>query len=267
MNQKEFLDHALSVAETLARTAGSSALELQNHLGEVDYKTPKDVVTKADYLSEKIIVEGLKKAFPTHCIRTEEAGIIQGEDPNYLWIIDPIDGTINYSRGIPFWGISIALHFNKKPLLSVVYLPRLEEMYTAILDGGAFLNGNPIQVSDVTNPSQAIVSNGDFNVGHIDKINKHNLQNFEIQANHFQRVKCLGSAVVEGCFVASGRLDLFVMTMSYPWDIAAIALIIKEAGGEATRIDGAPLAFIDGEQAIFSNRLLHQKWLDITKNN
>ena len=154
--------------------------------------------------------EGLKNAFPTHYIRTEEAGIIQGEDPNYLWIIDPIDGTINYSRGIPFWGISIALHFNKKPLLSVVYLPRLEEMFTAILDRGAFLNGKVIHVSDVTNASQAIVSNGDFNVGHIEKINKQNLNNFEIQANHFQRVKCLGSAVVEGCFVASGRLDLFV---------------------------------------------------------
>jgi fructose-1,6-bisphosphatase/inositol monophosphatase family enzyme len=91
MNQKEFLDDALSIAETLARTAGNSALDLQSRLGQVDYKTPKDVVTKADYLSEKIIVEGLKNAFPTHYIRTEEAGIIQGEDPNYLWIIDPID--------------------------------------------------------------------------------------------------------------------------------------------------------------------------------
>lgn len=263
MNQ----NNMLQVAESLAREAGTIALELQSNLGQVNYKSPKDVVTKADYLCEKIIVEGLKKIFPTHAIRSEEAGELKGDNPDYHWIIDPIDGTVNFSRGIPFWGISIALHFKNKPLLSVVYLPSLNEMYTAILGGGAFLNNKLIHVSGVSIPSQAIVSNGDFNVGQIEEINKQNLKNFDLEAKTFQRVKCFGSAVVEGCFVAAGRLDLFVMTMSYPWDIAAIALIVQEAGGIVSRFDGNPLKFIDGEQVLFSNQSLHQKWLGITNNS
>lgn len=259
------LKRTLAVAELLAREAGALAIELQSNLGDVYYKTVKDVVTKADLACEKIIVEGLKKAFPTHSICTEEAGSLVGAESRYLWVIDPIDGTINFSRGIPFWGISIALHFNNKPLLSAVFLPRLEEMYTAIFGGGAFLNNKPIRVSQVSKASQAIISNGDFNVGDVESINKQNLKNFELEAKLFQRVKCFGSAVVEGCFVACGRLDLFVMTMSYPWDTAAIALIVKEAEGEVTRLDGAPIEFIDGEQVAYSNGLLHKMLIDALK--
>ena len=95
----------LSVAETLAKQAGDLCLEIQNDLGEVHYKSKKDVVTRADIASEKLIVEGIRKAFPEHSIRTEEAGIIEGSDPRFRWIIDPVDGTVNFSRGIPLWGL------------------------------------------------------------------------------------------------------------------------------------------------------------------
>ena len=135
-------------------------------------------VTRADIASEKLIVEGLRKAFPEHSIRTEEAGVIEGVDPRYRWIIDPVDGTVNFSRGIPFWGISIALHFEGKPLVAVVNLPRLGELYTAIKGEGAFMNGKPIHVSDESDPVHAIVSNGDFNVGDVAKINAQNSRNF-----------------------------------------------------------------------------------------
>ena len=199
MNTEDFLN----VAKELARKAGDLCLELQNNLGDVRYKTVKDVVTVS---SEKLIVDGLRAAFPTHSIRTEEAGIIEGSDPRYRWIIDPVDGTVNFSRGIPLWGISIALHFEGKPLVAVVNLPR------------------------ESNPTHAIVSNGDFNVGDAAKINAQNSHNFAREAETFERVKCLGSAVIEGCFTACGRIDCFVMTMSYPWDIAAIALLVEEAG-------------------------------------
>ena len=251
------IENFLSVAESLAKKAGDLCLELQGHLGDIKYKSAKDVVTVADVSSEKLIVDGLRETFPTHSIRTEEAGVVEGSDPRYRWIIDPVDGTVNFSRGIPLWGISIALHFEGKPLVAVVNLPKLGEMYTATKGGGAFMNGKPIHVSREDNPVHAIVSNGDFNVGDVAKINAQNSHNFARESETFERVKCLGSAVIEGCFTACGRIDCFVMTMSYPWDIAAISLIVEEAGGKATHIDGSPMLFVDAEQVVFSNGLLH----------
>ena len=251
------IENFLSVAESLAKKAGDLCLELQGHLGDIKYKSAKDVVTVADVSSEKLIVDGLRETFPTHSIRTEEAGVVEGSDPRYRWIIDPVDGTVNFSRGIPLWGISIALHFEGKPLVAVVNLPKLGEMYTATKGGGAFMNGKPIHVSREDNPVHAIVSNGDFNVGDVAKINAQNSRNFAHESETFERVKCLGSAVIEGCFTACGRIDCFVMTMSYPWDIAAISLIVEEAGGKATHIDGSPMLFVDAEQVVFSNGLLH----------
>ncbi|MCQ2096392.1 MAG: inositol monophosphatase [Fibrobacter sp.] len=248
----------LKVAEELARKAGEVCLELQSNLGDVKYKTAKDVVTIADVTSEKIIVDGLSAAFPTHSIRTEEAGVIAGSDSRYRWIIDPVDGTVNFSRGIPLWGISIALHFEGKPLVAVVNLPKLGEMFTAIKGKGTFMNGKQVHVSREDNPTHAIVSNGDFNVGDAQKINSQNSKNFAAEAVAFERVKCFGSAVIEGCFTACGRLDCFVMTMSYPWDIAAIALLVEEAGGRSTHIDGSEMQFVDAEQVVFSNGLLHE---------
>ena len=247
----------LEVAVRLARKAGEACLDLQSNLGYVKYKSAKDVVTIADVTSEKIIVDGLREAFPTHSIRTEEAGVMEGSDSRYRWIIDPVDGTVNFSRGIPLWGISIALHFQGKPLVAVVNLPKLGEIFTAVKGGGTFMNGKQVHVSSESNPTHAIVSNGDFNVGDVAKINAQNSRNFAAEAVAFERVKCLGSAVIEGCFTACGRLDCFVMTMSYPWDIAAIALLVEEAGGKSTRIDGGEMQFVDAEQVIFSNGILH----------
>ncbi len=256
MNSSE-TEKFLKVAEELARKAGEICLDLQSNLGDVKYKTAKDVVTIADVTSEKLIVDGLRAVFPTHSIRTEEAGVIEGSDPRYRWIIDPVDGTVNFSRGIPLWGISIALHFEGKPLVAVVNLPKLGEMFTAVKGQGTFMNGKPVHVSREDNPTHAICSNGDFNVGDAQKINAQNSKNFAAEAIAFERVKCLGSAVIEGCFTACGRLDCFVMTMSYPWDIAAIALLVEEAGGRSTHIDGTEMQFVDAEQVVFSNGLLH----------
>ena len=112
------LQQFVSVAESLAKKAGDLCLELQGNLGDVKYKSAKDVVTIADVSSERLIVDGLRAAFPTHSVRTEEAGVIEGSDPRYRWIIDPVDGTVNFSRGIPLWGISVALHFEGKPLVA-----------------------------------------------------------------------------------------------------------------------------------------------------
>ena len=182
------IENFLSVAESLARRAGDLCLEIQQNLGDVHYKSKKDVVTRADIASEKLIVDTLRETFPTHSIRTEEAGVIEGTDPRYRWIIDPVDGTVNFSRGIPLWGISIALHFEGKPLVAAINLPKLGELYTASKGGGAFMNGKPIQVSRESDSIHAIVSNGDFNVGDVAKINEQNSRNFAREAEAFERV-------------------------------------------------------------------------------
>ena len=263
---KATLKEMLLSVEPIVREAGLSALSLQDNLTEVRYKSAKDVVTSADISSEKIIVEGISKLFPEHSIRTEEAGRIEKEKPSlWTWVIDPLDGTVNFSRGLPFWGVSVALLYDSKPILALCYLPKLSEMFIAYQGGGCFLNGKRIFVSETSVMEQAIVSNGDFNVGDVEKIHNENLTNFSAEAKNCMRVKCFGSAVTEGSFLAAGHLDAFVMTMSYPWDIAGIALLVEEAGGKATRLDGNPLQFIDGEQALFSNGVLHEKFLEILR--
>lgn len=256
---------ACKVAETLAREAGAKCLDLQSQLGEVLYKTAKDVVTIADVTSEKIIVDGLKKEFPEIPVRTEEGGRIAGESSRYEWIIDPVDGTVNFSRGIPLWGISIALMEDGKPVACAVFLPALREMHTAVKGGGAFCNGKKLQVSATDKLIHAIVSNGDFNVGDWEKTNARNIRNFDREAKSCMRVKCYGSAVIEGTLTAAGKLDIFSMTMSFPWDIAGIALLVTEAGGRATEPDGSELKFVDGEMAIFTNGILHSVAVDMLR--
>lgn len=261
------LKSILAKVEPIVREAGLSALSLQENLEEVRFKSPKDLVTSADLSSEKILVEGISKLFPEHRIRTEEAGVIENfsKDASLQWVIDPVDGTINFSRRIPFWGVSVALLQNQKPIVAICYLPRLGEMFMAYKNGGCFLNGKRIFVSNTSAIEKAIVSNGDFNVGNAEKIRIENLKNFSEEAKSCMRVKCMGSAVAEGTFLASGRLDGFVMTMSYPWDIAGISLLIEEANGKVSRIDGSPLTYTDGEQVLFSNGILHQDFLEILK--
>lgn len=244
--------------EPAVREAGLAALSLQADLGEVRYKTPKDVVTAADLESERILVGEIGRLFPEHAVRTEEAGQVSGGTSGApCWFVDPVDGTVNFSRGLPMWGVSAALVKDCEPLVAVCFLPRLGEMFLATKGGGAYLNGARISVSETSELSHAIVTNGDFNVGEVAKINPQNLRNFSREAEACMRVKCMGSAVAEGCSLAAGRLDGFVMTMSYPWDIAGVALIVREAGGKATEISGAELGFRDREDALFSNGILH----------
>lgn len=262
------LSSVLNLAKSFAEEAGNAALSMQNHLGSVRFKTPKDVVTVADMESERIIVSHIRESFPEHSIRTEEAGHVK-EGSRFEWIIDPVDGTVNFSRGIPLWGVSVALveksELGAKPLVAAVYLPALGKMYSAYRGGGAFVNEEKISVSRTDDISRAIVSNGDFNVGDWAKINAQNLKNFAIEAENCTRVKCYGSAVIEGTFVAQGSLDAFVMTMSYPWDIAGISLLVEEAGGKVSALDGSPLKLVDAEQVLFSNGILHNRFTQLFK--
>lgn len=258
----------LERAKAFAEEAGAKALQMQRHLESVRFKNPKDVVTSADIESERLIVSRIREEFPEHSIRTEEAGHVK-EGARFEWIVDPVDGTVNFSRGIPLWGVSVALVENTEngaePVVAAISLPALGKTYTASQNGGAFVNGERIHVSETHELSRAIVSNGDFNVGNWESVNAQNLQNFQREAESCTRVKCYGSAVVEGTLTAQGSLDAFVMTMSYPWDIAGITLIVREAGGKVTELSGDPVRLVDGEQVLFSNGILHRQIIQMLK--
>ncbi|MGL1901125.1 MAG: inositol monophosphatase [Fibrobacterales bacterium] len=258
----------LQKAIDLAREAGALALAKQRHLTEIHYKDPKDIVTDADIACDQLIRRGLIEAFPEHNILTEEHGLIDNQS-EYTWVIDPIDGTVNYSRGMPLWGISIGLLHKGIPILGVVNHAALDDLYTAIQGEGAFCNGRAISVSTVTDTHQCIINNGDFNVGsghNPEAIQEHTFKNYHNQAPHFQRMKTFGSAVLEAGWVACGRLDAYCMTMSFPWDIVAITVIVQEAGGTVTNMDGSPLTIVDGAKVIFSNSHIHNEIVSILNN-
>lgn len=259
----EFLGAAIKAAEE----AGGIARSLQHGLRDIRYKGEKDVVTEADFACDAAIRKSLAAAYPQHNIVTEEDAVIdRGSD--FTWYVDPIDGTVNYSRGFPLWGVAIGLKRKDAVVAGCIWLPALEEMYTATLGGGAYLNGKKIRVSAVTELHQAIISHGDFNVGHTDamrlELNEKNLQSRGRAAAALQRVKCLGSAVVESAFVAAGRMEGYCMLAMYPWDVAVGSLLVSEAGGKVTHLDGSVFD-ISGPNALFTNGILHQPILDILK--
>jgi len=258
-------DRILPTAREWIQQAANAIADIEKHGAEhmkVTQKSSHDVVTSADHASETVLRACISKEFPMHNLLLEESGLTDRKS-EWTWLVDPLDGTVNFSRGIPLWGISLALHHKNQPVMGIVYLPRLDELYCAVQGFPTTCNDKCISVSLGTKAEESLVSNGDFNVGQREKINAWNLQNFAGEAKNFRRVKCFGSAAVESAWVAAGRLDGYVMTMSYPWDTAAGSLLVMQAGGQVSRMDGRPLEFSDGESVVFSNGIIHNDLLAI----
>jgi fructose-1,6-bisphosphatase/inositol monophosphatase family enzyme len=182
----------------------------------------------------------------------------------FTWFVDPVDGTVNYSRGFPLWGVSVGLRKGDAMIAGAIFLPALGEMYTVTLKGGAYLNGQRIHTSPVAKLADAIISHGDFNIGANEterlEMNARNISSRARMAGAVQRIKCMGSAVLEGAFVAAGRMDAYCMLAMKPWDVAVAGLLVTEAGGQVSRLDGSPYSII-GPDVLFSNGLLHQDLL------
>ncbi len=257
----------LATAVAAVREAGQLALSMQGRLKDVHFKGEKDVVTEADFACDALIRKALAAAYPTHNIITEEEAALQ-QGSEYTWFVDPVDGTVNYSRGFPLWGVSVGLRRGDQVVAGAIYLPALEELYSATLGGGAFLNDKPIRTSAVANLKEAIISHGDFNIGNTEseraEMNSRNLSSRMRAAAAMQRVKCMGSAVLEGAFVAAGRMEAYCMLAMKPWDVAVVGLLVTEAGGKASRLDGGPFS-IEGPDALFSNGRLHEELLKVLR--
>ena len=194
-----------------------------------------NLVTEADHASEKAILELIKKEFPDHYILSEEAGeIIQ--DSNYKWIIDPIDGTVNFAHGIPICCVSIAIEHRGEIIMASVFNPNLNELFFAEKGEGAMLNEKTIKVSEKINVINACLVTG-FPYTYLDMPNGP-LQVFERFIRKGVPVRRLGSAAIDLCWVAAGRFDGFYEHKLEAWDSAAGYLIVEEAGGRVTDFKG-----------------------------
>jgi myo-inositol-1(or 4)-monophosphatase len=248
------------------REIGDYARSQQPLLRGITLKNSKDVVTEVDIECDHRIHKYIRENFPQHGLLTEELGQVESAS-DYLWVADPLDGTINFAHQSPLWAVSVALLYKGQPLLGVSYLPVLGEMVTAVRGQGAFLNGNKIQVSQEQVAARAVISICDVNIGSTEEMGPLNAQTFHNHqsfAHTFQRVRCLGAAVVESFWVACGRLDAYVMPYSHPWDIAAGALFVEESGGKISQLNGDKAHFADKATIVFSNGAIHPDLIKAT---
>lgn len=232
----------LRAAQEAAQAAGSLIRQRFPKAGrpqvEVHHKGRIDLVTEVDLASEALIREVLLGYFPDHQILGEEGGS-QGQAGAARWIVDPLDGTRSFAHGYPFVSVSIALEVDGELQLGLVYDPLREEMFWATRGGGAFLNGEPIRVSGASDLSQALLVSGfPYQLAEIDSQPLFGLfKEFVLRSGGIRRD---GSAALDFCYVACGRLDGFWEFFLKPWDGAAGALIVAEAGGSVSDFSGRP---------------------------
>ena len=218
-----------------AKHAGGIAREgfLREH--ELAYKGRTDMVTEVDYRCERYLVDSIHAEYPGHSILTEEAGEVNGQNAE-RWYIDPLDGTVNYAHRIPVYAISIAYQSGGAVRLGVVYDPSRDECFAAEKGKGAWLNSEALQVSTVSELEKSLHATA---FARQDKVKfERNLRYFSHLSRYSLGVRRMGSAALELCYVACGRLDAYWEQGIHAWDIAAAALIVEEAGGTVTTPEG-----------------------------
>jgi len=215
----------------------------------------KEITTQYDIQSDNIIIEQIEKKFPAHNLLTEESGFIDKKSET-TWIVDSLDGTGNFATGNPFFAVSIAVLQKEQLLLGVVNSPFLREVYTAVKGKGAFLNGNQITISKTSNFENSYLVSCEGGAKSTQLVASINA------AMHPQckDVRKLGSAALEGCWVACGRVDAYYTTDIDPWDVAAAIVIVEEAGGKITDFNGSPWES-KRSHVLMSNNILHQNLL------
>jgi len=233
------MNDLVALAAALARRAGGIALEGRRggDMGATTKSSPTDIVTLYDRMCEETIVTGLADARPHDAVVGEE-GTSRPGTSGIEWHIDPIDGTANYFFGLPTWAVSIGACDAEGPLAGAVYLPVLDEMFTASRGGGAFLNGAPIAPRDVRSLPDALLATG---FGYDPAAREAHGRTVANMVGHVRDIRRLGAASVDMCFVACGRLDAYVEGGLNSWDIMAARLVLTEAGCVVTDYAGGPV--------------------------
>jgi myo-inositol-1(or 4)-monophosphatase len=249
----------LNFAIRVARDAGAL---LRDRLGtriDIGHKGSINLVTDVDLASEKLIREAISTYYPRHEILAEEGGLTESAS-EYRWIVDPLDGTTNYAHGYPVFCVSIGLEHKGEMIIGVVYDPMRDEMFTAERGAGAALNNRPVRVSKTEDLMQSILSTGfPYDIKTSTLTNLNHWANFAMNAQALRRD---GAAALDLCYVACGRFDGFWELNLSPWDTAAGALIVAEAGGRITDFAGGPFSNYKPE-IVASNGLIHERMIEV----
>lgn len=261
-NPRQFL----ALCEQAARVGAGILMDWRDKFTARE-KGPKDLVTEADLASQVAINKLLLEAHPDFDFLGEEdlslGGRATSRKSDYRWIVDPLDGTANYVHRLQTFATSIGLQYRDQIIAGAIFDPISDECYTAALGGGAFLNGQPIRVSDCAEISQALVAVS-FRAN-VDR-GSQDVTRFIETMHACQSIRRLGSAALNCCYVAAGRLDGYFATSGIQaWDVAAGVLIITEAGGTLSGIDGGPLDIESPEMIAASSPILHRQMLDVIR--
>lgn len=253
--ERTFLD----IAVKAARSAGKYLLDNLGKISreDISLKQASDFVTRVDRESEQIILNTIRNAFPNHLFLTEES-IHDCETEQYRWIIDPLDGTTNYIHGYPVFGLSIALEFGRELIVGIVYDPLRDDLFTAVKGEGAFYNGDRMNVSATVSLGDCLITTG-FPFRRKQMIDPY----LALFKNVFLKISDLrraGSAALDLAYLACGRCEAFFEIGLSPWDIAAGAVLIQEAGGIITDFDGGP-DFLRSGNVVAGNPAVHEELL------
>ncbi len=248
----------------IAKQAGKFLKDNEGKISEIKEKGSfTNLVTNIDKGSEAIITSYIKKNFPDHAILAEESGATSNSS-EYKWIIDPLDGTTNFTHAFPVYCVSIAVEHKGEVVAGAVYDPNFDELFSAEKGQGAYLNGKRLKVTSTVGLEKSMLATGfPYDV----RENPFNcIQHFEEFLVKAQAVRRLGSAALDICYVASGRLDGFWEVNLHPWDTAAAVLITTEAGGKVTGFNGGRYSVYQ-KDIVLSNGIIHDEMLGVIGRN
>jgi myo-inositol-1(or 4)-monophosphatase len=254
----------LSDLESLAREAGDILRTGIKQSKTIQYKGTIDLVTEFDHRSEAYLLSEIHRRFPDHRVVSEESGGLDG-GPCCVWYVDPLDGTVNFAHGIPIFSVSIAYAENGQVKTGVVYDPIQDECFSAELGSGAWLNGQPIHVAQAVDLDHSLLVTG-FRYD-IRTNPQNNLAEYARFALLSQGVRRLGSAALDLSYVAAGRFDGYWELHIQPWDVAAGALIAREAGAKVTNTHGEADFLVPPCTILAANPEIHSLMLDVLENS
>ena len=250
----------MTVARDAALEGGRVLLEFLDSDLEVSAKGPRNLVTEADLAAERTIIDTIRHHFPHDSILAEESGIHGTSERQ--WVIDPLDGTTNYSHRYPFFSVSVAYRVEGRIQLGVVYDPVAKDLFSATLGGGAQLNGRSIRVSEATDLRHGFLATGfSYDYGEMET----NLDLFARVSRRVQAVRRDGSAALDLCYVACGRFDGYWELSLSPWDMAAGWLVVEEAGGRVANLDGSPFR-LEERTVVASNGRIHHDLVEMLRS-
>ncbi len=251
MNLEAVLEQVKELLPAVEKTMiGRGELNIQQ-------KGEHDFVTRVDLEVSEFLLRELPKLIEGSVVLSEEAECTAKIDTGYCWIIDPVDGTTNFIYSLPLFAVSIGLLYNGRPVLGVVHNPAGCETFTAVLGGGAFLNGKQIKVC----PDAAIKDTlllAETNPYHPDRKSTATIKMLDAFFADCKDIRITGSAALDVCYVAAGRAGVFVSENLKPWDFAGGLAILREAGGTASRWDGSDLTYSQGQTFVATNKILQQ---------